>query len=198
VPIVATAIVVDAIAVANGEAVPGAIPPDRVLHEPGKRRREGRIELPSIDVRREQAENAGAPSRPVALVSVRMVGAQPLQDPGSVQEIMDQGVDRTKVAPTSTHSGRRLPAPSSSDDRPTNYPVKFEPLKAGFESLRHRFDITRIRRIGPRSGFKRLRVPHFINQAIAQSARRPPSKHPRQFGKAARTSVGSLWRPHSK
>jgi hypothetical protein len=94
VPIVATAIVVDAIAVANGEAVPGAIPPDRVLHEPGKRRREGRIELPSIDVRREQAENAGAPSRPVALVSVRMVGAQPLQDPGSVQEIMDQGVDR--------------------------------------------------------------------------------------------------------
>ena len=29
---------------------------------------------------------------------------------------------------------------------------KFEPLKAGFESLRHRFDITRIGRIGPRSG----------------------------------------------
>ena len=30
--------------------------------------------------------------------------------------------------------------------------------------------------------FKRLRVPHFINQAIAQSARRPTSKHPRQSG----------------
>ena len=40
------------------------------------------------------AENAGAPTRPVAPVAVRMVGAQPLQDPGSVQEIMDQGVDR--------------------------------------------------------------------------------------------------------
>jgi hypothetical protein len=92
-PVVATAVVVDAIAVANGEAVPGAIPPDRVLHEPGKRRGESRIELPSFDVRREQTENAGAPSRPIAPVSVRMVGAQPPQDPGSVQEIMDQGVD---------------------------------------------------------------------------------------------------------
>jgi hypothetical protein len=93
-PIVATAIVVDAIAVANGEAVPGAIPPDRVLHEPRERRRESRIELASINVRREQTENAGAPSRPIAPVSARMVGALPPQDPGSVQEIMDQGVDR--------------------------------------------------------------------------------------------------------
>ena len=88
-PIVATAIVVDAIAVANGEAVPGAIPPDRVLHEPGKRRGESRIKLPSINARGEQTENAGAPSRPVAPLSVRMIGAQPPQDPGSVQEIVD-------------------------------------------------------------------------------------------------------------
>ena len=92
-PVVATGVVVDAIAVANVEAVLGAIPPDRALHEPRKRRREGRIELASIDVRRQQPENAGAPSRPVAPVSVRMIGAQPPQDPGSVQEIMDQGVD---------------------------------------------------------------------------------------------------------
>jgi hypothetical protein len=68
-PVVATGVVVDAIAVANGEAVLGAIPPDRALHEPRKRCREGRIELASIDVRREQAENACAPSRLVALVS---------------------------------------------------------------------------------------------------------------------------------
>ena len=92
-PIVATAIVVDAIAVANGEAVPGAIPPDRALHEPGKRREESRIELASINARGEQTENAGAPSRLVAPVSVRMIGAQSPQNPGSVQEIVDQGVD---------------------------------------------------------------------------------------------------------
>jgi hypothetical protein len=30
--------------------------------------------------------------------------------------------------------------------------------------------------------FKRLRVAHFINQAIAQSASRPPGKHLRQPG----------------
>ena len=95
-PIVATAVVVDAIAVANGEAVLGAVPPDRVLHEPGKRRGEGRIELASINARDEQTENAGAPSRPIAPVPIRMVGAQPPQDPGSVQDIMDQGVDGDK------------------------------------------------------------------------------------------------------
>ena len=92
-PVVATGVVVDAIAVANVEAVLGAIPPDRALHEPRKRRREGRIELASIDVRGEQTENAGASARPVAPLSVGMIGAQPPQDPGSVQEIMDQGVD---------------------------------------------------------------------------------------------------------
>ena len=93
-PVVATGVVVDAIAVANVEAVLGAIPPDRALHESRKRRRERRIELASIDVCREQAENAGTPSRPIAPVPVRMVGAEPPQEPGSVQEIMDQGVDR--------------------------------------------------------------------------------------------------------
>ena len=34
-----------------------------------------------------------APARSVAPLSVRMIGAQPPQDPSSVQEIMDQGVD---------------------------------------------------------------------------------------------------------
>ena len=60
-PVVATGIVIDAIAVANGEAVLGAVSPDCALHEPWKRRREGRIELPSINARRQQPENAGAP-----------------------------------------------------------------------------------------------------------------------------------------
>ena len=51
-PVVATGVVVDAIAVANVETVLGAVPPDCALHEPRKRRREGWIELPSIDVGR--------------------------------------------------------------------------------------------------------------------------------------------------
>ena len=114
--IVATGVVVDAIAIANVEAVLGAIPPDRALHKPRKRRREGRIELSSIDVLRDQAENASAPAWLVASGAVRMVSAQPLQDPGSVQEIVDQGVNGYQVAPTSSHSGRRFPALSSRYD----------------------------------------------------------------------------------
>ena len=73
--VVATGVIVDAIAIANVEAVLGAIPPDRNLHEPWKRRRKGRVELASIDVGRDQAENAGAPARPIAPVAIRMVGA---------------------------------------------------------------------------------------------------------------------------
>ena len=92
-PIIATGVVVDPIAVADVQAALGAVTPDRALHEPRKRRRENRIELPSIDLRRQQAENAGAPSRLVASVPVRVVGTEAAQNPGPVQEIMDQRVD---------------------------------------------------------------------------------------------------------
>ena len=95
--VVATSVIIDAIAIADVEAVLGAIPPNRALYEPWKRRWEGRVELPSIDVGREDTDDAGAPSRLVAPVAVRMVGAQAPQNPGSVQEIMDQGVDGYQV-----------------------------------------------------------------------------------------------------
>ena len=91
--VVARRIVVDTIAIAHIEAIHGAIPPDRALHEPRKRRREGRVELSSINVGRELIYDASAPSRLIATGSVRVVGTKPPQDPGSVQEIMDEGVD---------------------------------------------------------------------------------------------------------
>jgi hypothetical protein len=47
--VVAASGIVDAIAVADIEAALAAIPPDRVLDEPGKGLRKGRIELPGID-----------------------------------------------------------------------------------------------------------------------------------------------------
>ena len=93
VPVVASAVVIDPIAVANVETVLGAIPPDRALHEPRKRRRKGRVELSRIDVRRDQVDDLCAAARTVAAVAVGMVGRQPLQNPGAIQEIMDQGVD---------------------------------------------------------------------------------------------------------
>ena len=88
-PVRARGVVVDLIAVADGEAGLGAIPPDRALHEPRKRCGERRIELAGVDLGRDQMKNLSAPSRPVAPVPVRMVGAETVQDPGSVQEIMD-------------------------------------------------------------------------------------------------------------
>jgi hypothetical protein len=51
-PVVATGVVVDAIAIADVEAVLGAVPPDRAPHEPRKRRWEGRIEFASINIGR--------------------------------------------------------------------------------------------------------------------------------------------------
>jgi hypothetical protein len=115
-PVLATGVVVNPIAIANVEAVLGAIPPNCTLHEPRKRRREGWIELARVDVGGEQLENPGAPSRPVAPISVRVVGTQPLQDSGSVQEIITRVSTATNVAPTSSHSGRRLPAANSKFD----------------------------------------------------------------------------------
>ncbi len=73
--VAATGVVVDPIAVANVEAVFGAIPPDRTLHEPRKRRREGRIELTRVDLGRDHGEDLATSSWPIAPVSVRMVGA---------------------------------------------------------------------------------------------------------------------------
>ena len=93
-----SSVVVDLIAIANGEAGLGAVPPDRALHEPRKRRRERWIELAGVDVGCKEMENFSAPSRPVASIPVRMVSAQPVEDPGSVQEIVDEGVD--------SHEGR--------------------------------------------------------------------------------------------
>ena len=92
-PVVATGVIVDPIAIANVEAVLGAIPPDRALHEPWKRRRKDGIELAGVNVGCKQMENPSAPSRPVAPISVRVVGVQPVQDPGSMQEIVYEGVD---------------------------------------------------------------------------------------------------------
>ena len=102
-PVVATGVVVDAIAVANVEAVLGAVPPDRALHEPRKRRREGRIELASIDVGREETENVSASARPVAPAR-RTDGRRQSRRriPVRCRKLWTRVSTATKVAPTST------------------------------------------------------------------------------------------------
>ena len=82
-PVAATALVGDPIAVADAKAVLGAVPPDRTLHEPRKRLGESAIELPRIDLGGKQTENVSAPAGPIAPVAVQMASTQPRQNPGS-------------------------------------------------------------------------------------------------------------------
>ena len=85
--------IVDAIAVADIEAVLRAIPPDRVLDEPRKRPWEDRVELPGIDPPGDRLDDAGAAARPIAGHAIGVVGIEPVEDPGPAQPIMHQGVD---------------------------------------------------------------------------------------------------------
>jgi hypothetical protein len=68
--------IVDAIAVAHIEIALGAVPPECVLHEPGKDFRERSVELPGIDVCRDGPDDVGAAVRPVAGQAVGMIAAR--------------------------------------------------------------------------------------------------------------------------
>jgi hypothetical protein len=94
VPVFAPMPVIDPVAITDVEALLAAIPPDRELDEPRKFLGEGAVELPSIDPFGDQANDIGAAARPVAAWAVRMGGLEPIQDPGPVQKIVDQSIDR--------------------------------------------------------------------------------------------------------
>jgi hypothetical protein len=64
--------VIDAIAVADIEPIPGAVLPDRVLDEPGKGLRKRWIELPGVDPLGHGLNDVGAAAGPVAGRSIQM------------------------------------------------------------------------------------------------------------------------------
>ena len=96
-PVLVPMPVVEPIAVADVEALLAAIAPDRELHEPGEDLRETTAELTSVDFAGNQPDNVGAAAWPVTAGPVGMGGLEPGQDPGPVQEIVDQGIDRNQV-----------------------------------------------------------------------------------------------------
>jgi hypothetical protein len=61
VAIVATGAIVDAVAVADVQAVRGAVAPDRILHKAWKGLGEGRIELPGVDLAANRARMSAHP-----------------------------------------------------------------------------------------------------------------------------------------
>jgi hypothetical protein len=92
--VAAAAAVIDAIAVANVEATLGAIPPDRVLDEPGKGLWKRRIELPRVDPVGHSLNNVSTAAGPVAGRAIRVVRVEPGQDAGPVHQVVHQRVDR--------------------------------------------------------------------------------------------------------
>ena len=85
--------IIDPVAVADVEARLSAVPPDRMLDEPRKRRRKTGIELPGIDPLRHGIYNVGAAASLVAGCTIRMVGLKSAKDAGADQKVVHQGVD---------------------------------------------------------------------------------------------------------
>ena len=73
-------------------------PPDRVLNEPRKRPGKLEVELPGVDLLGDRFDDFGAAAWPVTGGAIGMVGSEPVQDSGPVQEIVHQGVDRDHAA----------------------------------------------------------------------------------------------------
>jgi hypothetical protein len=96
--IAATFPVVNLIAVADVETLLGAVSPDRVLYEPRKRPGKPPVELPGVDLLGDRLDDLGAAAWPVTREAIGMVGSEPVQDSGPVQEIVHQGVDRDHAA----------------------------------------------------------------------------------------------------
>ena len=91
-------LIINPVAVANIETVLGAIPPDRVLDEPGKGLRKRWIELPGIDPLGYGLNNVSAAAGPVAGRTIQVVRVEPLQDAGPVQKVVNQRVDGDHAA----------------------------------------------------------------------------------------------------
>ena len=95
----ATAAIIDLIAVANVETLFGAVPPDGAGDEPGKRLRKPRIEPAGIDGAGNVNKNVSAATWPVAGRPIRVASLKSVQDSGSMEEVVDQGIDDNETRP---------------------------------------------------------------------------------------------------
>src|SRR5215472_17938336 len=85
--------IINAVAVADIEAVLTAIAPDGVLNEPGKGLRKSRVELLSIDAVCDGVDNFGAATGAIAGRAIGMARLKPGQDAGPMQKIVHQGIN---------------------------------------------------------------------------------------------------------
>ncbi len=91
--VLAALAVVDLVAVADVEAIKGAIAPNGMLDEPGEGCGKSWVEPVGINQRRRIANEVGAASWLIAGRPIGVVGMATGQDAGAMKEVMDQGVD---------------------------------------------------------------------------------------------------------
>src|SRR5712692_3899986 len=91
--VLASLSIIDSIAVADIEYGLGTVPPDGVLDEPRKGGRELRVEFPRVDPVGNPFKDLGTAAGLVTAWAIGVQSVQPVQDPGSVQEVVHQGVD---------------------------------------------------------------------------------------------------------
>jgi hypothetical protein len=103
--------IIDLIAVTNVEPRFGAVPPDGAGDEPGKRLRKPRIEPAGIDGASNINKNVGAATGPVAGRPIWMVSADPIEDSGSMKEVVDQGIDDNEARPDGEPTRPTSPGP---------------------------------------------------------------------------------------
>jgi hypothetical protein len=85
--------IIDLIAVADVEAVRGAVLPDCALDEPGKHFWKARIEPASVDPRGNRGQNVSTAARLIAARAIRVGRRNPIQDSSAMEEIVDQGIN---------------------------------------------------------------------------------------------------------
>jgi hypothetical protein len=85
--------VVEAVAVANVEAVGGAKAPKRMLYEARKHLRVFRIKGTGIDLGCDRPNDLGAAARAIAGHAIAVGNAAIPKDAGPVQKVMHQGID---------------------------------------------------------------------------------------------------------
>src|ERR1019366_2693375 len=104
-------VIVDLIAVADIETGLGAVPPNRALNEPGKCLGKPWIEPAGINGRSNPDENVSAAAWPVAGRAIRMASREPVQDSGSMKEVVNQGIDGDEAGTNVEPTGAGCPGP---------------------------------------------------------------------------------------
>jgi hypothetical protein len=85
--------VVNSVGIAQIEAVSRAKPPDRVLNEPRKCRRKFQVKGARVNQAGDGPDDLCAPAGCVAGSSIAVRGAAALLDAGTVQKVMNEGID---------------------------------------------------------------------------------------------------------